>query len=188
MAEALKNHFGVEIPGRIATMIAAVHPGFDRDAFVAETLAGYEALELLPRGWKIARTLRRHLPADYPQAMHILIESLGPKSDGTEGQGMAPFLYLPHACFVAEYGLDHFEISMAAQYELTQRFTAEFSIRPYLEKHRDATLARLRDWANDPTRTCVAWSPKARGRACPGHRGCASSSAIRDRCWPCSNS
>ena len=123
MAEPLKNHFGVDIPGRIATMIAAVHPGFDRTAFIDEAIAGYEALDLLARGWQIARTLRRHLPADYPQAMAILIESMGPKLDGTEGQGMAPFLYLPHACFVAEYGLDHFEISMLAQYELTQRFS-----------------------------------------------------------------
>jgi 3-methyladenine DNA glycosylase AlkC len=40
---------------------------------------------------------------------------------------------------------------MQAQYELTQRFTAEFSIRPYLEKHRDATLARLKFWASDPS-------------------------------------
>ena len=57
---------------------------------------------------------------------------------------------MPHCFFVAEYGLDHFEPSMQAHYQLTQRFTAEFSIRPFLIKHTEATLARLRQWARDP--------------------------------------
>jgi 3-methyladenine DNA glycosylase AlkC len=53
--------------------------------------------------------------------------------------------------FVAEYGLEHFDVSMSFQYELTQRFTAEFSIRPYLEKYPEATLAQLHLWATDPS-------------------------------------
>ena len=152
MAEPLKNQFGREIPRKIAAMIAAVHPEFNPKAFVKNALPGYDALELLPRGWHIAHTLRRHLPDDYEAAIKILLTSLGPKLETTEGgQGMAPFLYLPHVFFVAEYGLDHFEASMHAQYELTQRFTAEFSIRQYLERYPKATLARLKTWANDPS-------------------------------------
>ncbi|MFM9968606.1 MAG: DNA alkylation repair protein, partial [Burkholderiales bacterium] len=97
--------------------------------------------------------------------------SLGPKAEKIEGQGMAPFFYLPHTFFVAEFGLDFFEASMRAQYELTQRFTAEFSIRPFLQRHTQATLARLKDWANDPsehvrrlvsegTRPRLPWAPR----------------------------
>ena len=151
MAEPLKNQFGTAIPKFIAEMISGVHPCFDSKAFVREALQGYEALELLPRGWKIARALRPWLPPHFPDAVKILVASLGPKLDATEGQGMAPFLYLPHACFVAEFGLDHFEAAMAAQYEITQRFTAEFSIRPFIEKYPEASLARLRVWATDPS-------------------------------------
>lgn len=33
----------------------------------------------------------------------------------------------------------------------TQRFTAEFSIRPSLEQHPDATLRQLTAWAADPS-------------------------------------
>src|SRR5690606_1385565 len=51
---------------------------------------------------------------------------------------------------VSRYGLEHFEPSMRAQYELTRRFTAEFSIRAYLQRHLDATLARLGQWVEDP--------------------------------------
>jgi 3-methyladenine DNA glycosylase AlkC len=65
--------------------------------------------------------------------------------------GISSFLYLPHSFFVAANGLENFESAMAFQYELTQRFTAEFCIRPFLERWPEATLARLRLWTNDPS-------------------------------------
>ena len=86
----------------------------------------------------------------YVAAVEVLLASLGPKLEKTEKVGMAPLLYLPHVFFVAEYGLEHFEVSMHTQYELTQRFTAEFSIRPFLERYPDATLERLKVWTKDP--------------------------------------
>lgn len=130
-------------------MIAAVSQDFAARDFVRDALDGYEPLDLMARGRKIAAALRRHLPQDYPAALETLLASLGPKLDEKEDMGMAPFLYLPHSMFVAEYGLEHFEISMRAQYELTQRFTAEFSIRPFLERYPDAALARLAAWTED---------------------------------------
>lgn len=151
MAEPLKNRFGVETPSTIARMISQVFPAFEQDAFVKNALDGYATLDLMPRAWKIARTLRNNLPINCPEAIEILLASLGPKLDKTEGQGTSPFLYLPHVFFVAEYGLDHFEVSMRAQYELTQRFTAEYSVRAFLERHTEATLARLKVWATDPS-------------------------------------
>ena len=151
MAEPLKNSFGADVPGAIARMIAAVFPRFDRKGFVRSALDGYDALELMPRGWKIAHQLRRFLPDNYETALEILLASLEQNPERTVGQGMAGFLFLPHVFFVAEYGLEHFEASMRAQYVLTQRFTAEFSIRRYLERHQAATLARLTEWTADPS-------------------------------------
>ena len=150
MAEALKDSYGLEIPERIGAMIRAVAPQFDAAGFVATARQGYQQLNLLARGRHMAAALRHHLPSDYPQAIALLLASLGEKTEYSEAQGMAPFLYLPHVWFVAQYGLDHFEESMQAQYELTQRFSAEFSIRFFIERHPQATLARLRQWASDP--------------------------------------
>ena len=126
-------------------MIAAVSKQFDAERFVSD------ALELKPRAKQIARVLHQHLPQDYARAVEILTASLGPKIEQTENFGISVFLYFPHVMFVAEYGLAHFDISMSFQYELTQRFTAEFSIRPYLEKYPEATIAQLNLWANDPS-------------------------------------
>src|SRR5687768_157274 len=150
MAEPLKHFFGPHVAVRIATMISTAYPRFPTDAFVADASNGLDALELVPRAGHIAKALHRHLPADFQRAAQILNASLGPPLAATEGDGMAPFLYLPHVIYVAEHGLDHLETALDLQYELTRRFSAEFSIRVYLERYPEPTLARLREWATDP--------------------------------------
>jgi len=172
VAEPLKNSYGPEIPRRIAAMIAQVHPAFPTKAFLRDALEGYEALELMPRGRHIARALRTHLPQDVPAALDILIASLdAPRGDA--GGALASFLFMPHTVYVSAYALDHFEAAMRAQHALTQRFTAEFSIRPFIEQYPERTLARLREWARDPsphvrrlvsegTRPRLPWAPRLR--------------------------
>lgn len=173
MAEPLKDSFGVDVPPRIGEMIATVHPEFDRAGFVAAALDGYEALELTPRARHIAATLGRFLPDDCETALAILTASLGPPIAGDAPTGMASFVYLPHVYYVAEHGLGCFEAAMRAQHELTRRFTAEFSIRAFLDRHPQETLARLRLWATDPdvhvrrlvsegTRPRLPWAPRLR--------------------------
>ncbi|MDP1955512.1 MAG: DNA alkylation repair protein [Polaromonas sp.] len=151
MAEPLINQYGADVPKAIARMIAAVYPQFESRKFVADVLKGYDALALMPRGKHIAQALQRHLPPEYPKAIDILLASLDQPHGRPAGLSMASFLYLPHTLFVAQFGLDHFEDSMRAQHALTQRFTAEFSIRAFLQKHETATLARFKQWASDPS-------------------------------------
>ena len=152
MAEPLKNHFGPDVPSVIGDMLTRVHPRFPKQVFVRDALKGYEALNLLARGKHIAAALRRHLPADYERAVRILVESADPALTPRKPSGMTAFLYLPHVCFVEAFGIDHYDASMQAQYVLTQRFTAEYSIRPFITKYPDKTLALLKRWALDPCR------------------------------------
>lgn len=151
MAEPLIAQYGPDVPQAIARMVAAVHPRFDVDAFLHDALSGYDALTLMPRGKHIARALHKHLPPDYGEAVRILLASVDQPHGRAPGLSLASFLYLPHTAFVAEFGLDHFDVSMQAQHALTQRFTAEFSIRPFLHKYTEATLERLMEWTTDPS-------------------------------------
>ncbi|MBK8247660.1 MAG: DNA alkylation repair protein [Gemmatimonadetes bacterium] len=171
MAEPLKHHIGPEVVRSLATDLAAAWAGFDAKAFIRDASRGLDALELLPRGTHIAGAMRRHLPAAYPEAVRVLVDSLGPPLGGSDLTGMAVFRYLPYVAFIREYGVEHFEESMAAQYVLTQRFTAEWCIRPFVERYPDATLARLREWTRDPnvhvrrlvsegTRPRLPWAPQ----------------------------
>ncbi|MBK8012510.1 MAG: DNA alkylation repair protein [Deltaproteobacteria bacterium] len=152
MAEPLKTFFSAALVKRLAADLAEVSADFSPRAFIKDATAGLDELELLDRGQHIARALSKHLPPAYPNAIDVLLRSLGPEHATEElvGVGMAPFFYLPHVLFVAERGLDHFELSMRAQYELTKRFSAERSIRPYIAKDPERTFAVLRDWTRDP--------------------------------------
>lgn len=149
MAEPLVAKYGQGVFDAIANAITEVHPAFPHKAFIASCSEGFDALSLMERGRHIARALRQHLPAHYEEAIAILLRSLD-KTHITKSN-MSSFVFLPHVNFVADYGLEHFEASMQAQYELTQRFTAEFSIRNYLERYPEQTLARLEQWAEDPS-------------------------------------
>ncbi|MBL8684165.1 MAG: DNA alkylation repair protein [Myxococcales bacterium] len=153
MAEPLKNFFDRALVERIAASIVTVMPAFDRRAFVRDAAAGLDELELLARSNRIAEALAKHLPQPFDEAAAVITASLGAKhaKDELVGAGMGPFFYLPHTMFVAARGLDHFERAMDLQYEITQRFTCEFSIRPFIDRHPDATLARLARWARDPS-------------------------------------
>jgi 3-methyladenine DNA glycosylase AlkC len=152
MAEySLKDFFSPALVRRLAADVARVHPAFPSRPFVSQACAGLNDLELLDRGKHISRALGAHLPASYPEAIDVILRSLGPEhqSDELVGAGMAPFFYMPHLVFVAERGLDHFDLSMQAQHELTRRFSAEFSIRPYIAKDPERTFSVLRRWTQD---------------------------------------
>lgn len=151
MAEPLKNQYGPEIPIKIGQTISSVYAEFNTSRFTEDCLLGYEDLELTPRARHICQQMAHYLPANFESAITILLASLGDELDNTEEFGMGPFMYLPHVFFVAEYGTDHFEHAMQAQFELTQRFTAEFSIRTFLQKYPEETLKRLTIWATDPS-------------------------------------
>jgi len=165
--------FSPALVRRLAGDLTRVYPALRSRSFVAAATRGLGDLELLDRGRHIARALAAHLPSPYPMAVDVLLRSLGPEhaSDELLGAGMAPFFYLPHTIFVAEHGLGHFEVSMQAQYELTKRFSAEASIRPFINAFPEETFERLRAWARDPnphvrrlvsegTRLRLPWAPR----------------------------
>lgn len=149
MAEPLKNLFGPDVPVVIADMVSKEAVDFDRGRFLDVALDGYDALELTPRARQISDALGETLPADRAEALRIVTDSLGPEIGDSELTGMEGFRYMPFVFFVAEHGIDHFEPAMTAQYELTKRFTAEFSIRAYLDRYPERTLSRLEVWATD---------------------------------------
>lgn len=151
MAEPLKAQYGPEVPRRIAAMLAQADASFPAAAFVAHVLDGYDALELMPRARRIAQAMARFLPTHYPDAVRIVLASLGPPAAGVTGQGMAAFLYLPHTLWLAEQGLEHPAVSTDAMHAITQRFSGEFGIRPFLDRWPDAMLPVLARWCDDPS-------------------------------------
>lgn len=173
MPSKLKDFFDEALVRSIAHDVHRAYPSLDVEAFVADCLRGLDALELIDRGHHVGEVLGRHLPERFEEAAKILVASLGPALTRTEGFGMAPFRYLPHIAYVGRYGLDHFEAAMEAQLAITQRFSAEWSIRGFLERHPGKTYQRLLDWVRHPsvhvrrlvsegTRPRLPWAPRLR--------------------------
>ncbi|MDP8567929.1 DNA alkylation repair protein [Methylophilus aquaticus] len=142
----------------LAHNIALVHPVFDAQAFKRLALTNIAPLGIMDRSAHIAAALKATLPAKFSEAADILLQTLTPPNVHTDRLGLSVFFYLPHTRFIADYGRDAqhnsgedpFDVAMRAQYELTRRFTAEFSIRPFLTHDFERTLNQLQQWLNDP--------------------------------------
>jgi 3-methyladenine DNA glycosylase AlkC len=157
-AQPIKFILDSEAIDCLAHNIVLVYPGFDVQAFRQLALTDIAALGFMDRSAHIAAALKATLPAKFADATEVLINTLTPPNAHTERLGLGVFFYLPHTRFVAEYGRDHkhnagedpFDAAMRAQYELTRRFTAEFSIRPFLMHDFERTLKQLMQWLDDP--------------------------------------
>lgn len=123
---------------------------FDKKGFEAfinpklPELTYSERLQLIKDG------LVKYLPEDFPIAAKIIVDSLYPayESDVLEGTNDR-FIIATKAVYIAEKGLDHFDISMNALYEITKRLTAEWGVRPFFIKYPEKTLAIFKKWAKD---------------------------------------
>lgn len=133
----------------IGQSLAEVVPDFDVRRFQTRAVGNLDNLELKERALAIAHAMAEQMPAAFDELSPLLIRSLGPPLEQTDGNGLAPFFYFPHTHLIAAYGVSSFDSGMAANYEITKRFTAEFSIRPFLIQHRFKCLKVLRRWASD---------------------------------------
>ncbi|MFT6717079.1 MAG: 3-methyladenine DNA glycosylase AlkC [Saprospiraceae bacterium] len=164
---------------QLSENIQAVYKPFDTKGFVKSSMSGIAELTLKERSKHIAIALKKHLSAVYSEAIEIILKSLTPPLEKTEGNGLAVLFYMPHCDFIAEYGVDSkfnngidpFDVSMSAQFELTKRFTCEYSIRSFIISDEQRTLKVLTGWLNDPdphvrrlcsegTRSRLPWSTK----------------------------
>ncbi|MCB9497783.1 MAG: DNA alkylation repair protein [Fibrobacteria bacterium] len=151
MAEPLKNSLPFSLVEDLSHRLAADLPSFDEVSFLERAGNGWDRLELMARGERVAEALREASRLPFPVLAASLGKTLGPELEKTEGNGMTPFRHLPFSFFLARFGLEFPEEALDAMHGLTRRFTAEFCIRPYLQHHRDRTMARLSIWTRDPS-------------------------------------
>jgi 3-methyladenine DNA glycosylase AlkC len=136
----------------LAGLFAAADPSFDAEAFEQQVMAELPALELKQRIALIASTLAQHLPEPLPEAAPILLRALPPPLDPAKtDDDFGDFIFAPLGEFVVLRGLEqHPDLSLDLLEEITQRFSMEWAIRPYLNRWQDKVLARMRKWAESP--------------------------------------
>jgi hypothetical protein len=128
------------------------------------------------RAMQIADALEATLPADFARAAALIEAALAPPEAGEAmadlaglQAGLRGWILWPVGEFIARRGQDQPERALATLHALTQRFTAEFAIRPFIVRHPALVFApRCSAGARTTATTCAGWSAKAAGRACPG--------------------
>jgi 3-methyladenine DNA glycosylase AlkC len=146
--EPFKNEFAHVRVRRIGEALKRVHPAFPVARFNKGLASALDPLELKQRMHHIADRIEACLPAHPPEVFRILVASLA-KDDSDTG-GLRGFLVWPLTEIVARRGLPHFDQAMSALREMTQRFTGEFAIRPFLREHPQRTLKQLHAWCGHP--------------------------------------
>lgn len=179
MGTPFKDLFSSALIADMAAHILRVYPEFDDAGFMRDASENLAVLELKQRSNQVLDALSTHLPTDFARAVAVINQSLAPAPDGdfnditdpkseVSGEGVRGWAIMPMADYVARHGQDNIELSMDSLYQLTQRFSAEFAIRPFLANHTAQTLAILSGWVDDPnahvrrlvsegTRTRLPW-------------------------------
>ncbi len=170
MAEPFKNLINREGVAALRRHLARAWPGFDGTRFEALALDGLESRELKARAAHLCDALEATLPADFDVACAVLEASLRPvRGDEPLGElraddaGLAGWPVWPLTEFVARRGLASPDRALRCLHALTQRFTGEWAVRPFLVAHPALAFATLADWAGDP-------SPHVRRLASEGSR------------------
>ena len=145
----LKYYFDRELAQLLAEKIVEVFVDFNSKVFVRNIDKSVDDLELKDRVAVIAQGLRTHLPQDYPQALAILLKIIGPENPKETGMFTEGYWLMPVAYFVETYGIDDFDLSMNAIYEITKRNTGEYAIRPFVVKNLHHALVFIKKWAKD---------------------------------------
>lgn len=156
--EPFKNLINAQTVHSASRHLGRVWAGFDAARFEHLAISGLEALELKARVHHLCAALEATLPEDFDRAAGILESSLAPALPGEDlsalrpsDAGLAGWIVWSMGEFVVRRGIAQPERALAALHALTQRFTAEFAIRPFIVAHPQLSFATLMSWTGDPS-------------------------------------
>jgi 3-methyladenine DNA glycosylase AlkC len=149
MAEPFKTFINADVVTRAAGHLARHDPGFDGHAFCAAVVPQLAALELKARAMCIADALEQYLAADFHDAAAHLERALRPLEAPPGTGGLDGWFLWGAGEFVARRGMAQPVRALSCLREMTQRFTAEFAIRPLIAQHPTLVFDTLRQWVHD---------------------------------------
>lgn len=144
LAEQLKSIYTKDFLLEFSRKVQSVYLPFHTVDFITSVIdETWDNLALKARTRRISEKLGVFLPNKYETALEILFEI----SNDCVG---FPYLFFPD--FVAVYGQEekHWELSMRALENFTQKSSSEFAIRPFLLRNPEWVMNRMTAWAKHP--------------------------------------
>lgn len=162
----LKDALGPDAARRLAGELSRAWPGFPVRRFTRGLAGTLEPLELLARGAALSARLAATLPPAFTEAETVLRAAL-------DSPTFTGWIVLPCGGFVARAGIDDPSRSLPLLADLTPRWSSEFAIRPFIERHPEPTYECLREWVthddehvrrlvSEGTRPRLPWAPQLR--------------------------
>ncbi|WP_171129830.1 MULTISPECIES: hypothetical protein [unclassified Ruegeria] len=141
--------FNAEKTRYLAGLFAEADAEFDAVAFESAVMARLPELELKERITWIAECLQAARPGDLPQVSDLLLRALPPPLDPTKtDDDFGDFIFAPLGEWVVATGMEHPDLALDVLEELTQRFSMEWAIRPFLNRHTDIVMQRMQLWCD----------------------------------------
>jgi len=135
----LKDEYNKIFIAELGTKISKSNPAFDSKSFSQSIInADWEERTLKDRMRVITHNIHSHLNLPYPKQIEILSQIV-PNFSGLKGMVFPDFIQV--------YGLDDLTISLKAIERFTQYSTAEFAIRPFIEKYPLQTMQQMEAWS-----------------------------------------
>jgi 3-methyladenine DNA glycosylase AlkC len=158
MAEPFKEFLNAERVRELAQHLERAGAHFPKRAFLGRVLPQLDALELKARAMVIADALESALPTDFDAAARLIEQALAPvgvRADAPmmapHAEGMSGWMLWPVGEYVARRGLQAPERALRTLHALTQRFTAEWALRPFVMAHPALVFRTLARWVDDPS-------------------------------------
>ncbi|WOB10132.1 DNA alkylation repair protein [Piscinibacter gummiphilus] len=163
MPEPFKNLLGPQVAAAMASHLqragAETGAAFNAKRFRSLALSGLEALEMKARAQHLCTALEKTLPSDFDSAATVMegaLASMGEIDDatldspsGARDDGLAGWAVWPLTEYVARHGKDKAPRALQALHAMTQRFTAEWAIRPFILAEPALSFDTLQRWSTD---------------------------------------
>ena len=148
MAEPFKELINPNTVCELVTELCAADPNLDLERIVSEATEGLAGLELKDRVRHVARVVHARLPKDWGGALDLMVSAMAPPQQD-DNDVTASVRYWPLLQVVEEHGVCDPAASLRALRKMTQRFSAEFAIRPLIAADPAAVVAELLEWVDD---------------------------------------
>jgi 3-methyladenine DNA glycosylase AlkC len=156
MAEAFKNLIHEGTVRAMARHLQRVDRSFPAARFAEHALHRLDTLELKARAMQLCDALQETLPPDFGAAADRLeaalgapVDPLAPSTPTSHDDGLRGWCLWAAGEYVVRQGIQHPERALTTLHAFTQRFTAEWAIRPFVQRHPDLTFATLARWVRD---------------------------------------
>ena len=134
----------------LASALAEVGQVFDAPRFTSLAMQGLEELELKERVRHLIDCLHQTLPQPFPEALSFVLAAV--ELDAVrpeEERQLRGFVAWPLIDYIGAHGIEHPELALEGLRATTERFSAEFAIRQYIEQFQGITIEYLKRWLRD---------------------------------------